>query len=79
MFNAPFSQIIKLKIEIKWLVLSNDVPMLESIPTHYASLGFLKFPKIIKLNVRIICLLFHNYFHNGCLRRLLDLLLGINA
>ena len=78
MSHAPFSQIIKLQIKTKWFVLSNDVPMLESIPTHYTSLGFLKFPKIIKLNVAHVCFFIIISIMNACAASV-DLLLGINA
>ena len=77
MSHAPFSQIIKLQIKIKWFVLSNDVPMLESIATHYTSLGFLKLPKIIKLNVAHVCFFIIISIMNACMASV-DLLLGIN-
>ena len=51
--------------------------MLESIPTHYTSLGFLKLPKIIKLNVAHVCFFIIISIMNACMASA-DLLLGIN-
>ena len=46
--NAPVSQIVKLQNKAVRVI--NDVPLMASITPHYASLGFLKFPDIVKMN-----------------------------
>lgn len=53
------SQIVKLQNKAVRVI--NDVPLMESITPHYLSLGFLKFPDIVKLNT---CILFYDYFHH---------------
>jgi len=58
-YNAPLSQIVKLQNKAVGVI--NDVPSMESITPHYSSLGFLKFPDIVKLNT---CMLFYDYFHH---------------
>ena len=58
-YNAPLSQIVKLQNKAVRVI--NDVPLMESITPHYLSLGFLKFPDIVKLNT---CILFYDYFHH---------------
>jgi len=57
--NAPLSQIVKLQNKAVRVI--DDVPLMESITPHYSSLGFLKFPDIVKLNM---CMLFYDCFHH---------------
>ena len=52
-YNAPLSQIVKLQNKAVRVI--NDVPLMESITPHYTSLGLLKLPDIVKLNVTHVC------------------------
>ena len=58
-YSAPLSQIVKLQNKAVRII--NDVPLMEPITPHYVSIGLLKFPDIVKLNM---CMLFYDYFSN---------------
>ena len=58
-YNAHLSQIVTL--QNKAVCLINEVPSMEPITPHYASLGLLKHPDIAKLNT---CLLLYDYINN---------------
>ena len=53
--------IVFVELQNKTVCIINDVPLMEPITPHYVSLGLMKFPDIVKLNM---CLLFYDYFNN---------------
>ena len=56
-YEAPVSQLVKLQNKVVRVI--NNVPLRDHITPHYANLGLIKLPDIVKLNT---CQLIYDHF-----------------